>query len=202
MIRFIKHALLLCTAPVLLTLCASAQSKDPVPAVLIDDSLTNQLYVGYQHSSWDYGLQVGSKVTRATTNGLDAQYSFKQFGKIGLLGAGRYADGSPLGEKLLTFAGGASYTFPIHRYRPFGQALLGYSRLTSDDHMHLYDGGRSGFTTLVGGGVDIGISERWAMRPIYVENQYLSFGSKHSFNWNIGGGIVYRFNEVFRVKKK
>ncbi len=201
MSRRCVERVLLCVV-LLLCVCALAQNEPTVQPVLIDYRIGNQVYVGFQHNWIDYRLQTGETTTRAEGSGFDAQYRVKEFGKIGVLGSARMSSGSPLGQKLLTVAGGASFSFPMRRYRPFTQALLGYSRVTSKDDMYLTKGSSNGLTTLLGIGVDIDVSHHWGVRPLYLENQYVTVGSngKGSFAWNVGGGLTYRFKEIFSEK--
>jgi hypothetical protein len=176
--------------------CAAVNAFGQSVAPLYSPSLDNQLYVGYERSTYDYGLVTASGTRRAVTNGVNVQYAYRQLGHVALIGTARYGSGSLFGQKMMTVAGGAGYVLSLRRFQPFVQGTGGLARLSSSHSAgDMYLGAKSemGFTTLVGGGVDVAITPRWGVRPLYLENQYLPFGVKKSVNWNLGGGVVYRF---------
>ena len=165
-------------------------------APLRQTGLPNQVCLGYQFTDYDYELKTANGVTRATANGINAEFRYHTgSSRLGPIGALRYSTGSPLGQTLGTAAAGASYVRPIGRWAPFAQAMGGVARLTSTDQMYLQQSALTGFTTLLGVGVDVQLSSHWGVRPIYIENQYLpSFGPHGSVYWNAGGGVLFRFD--------
>jgi hypothetical protein len=200
-LHFALALLFLCAA----SFCAFAQ-KDDAGTIepLRSPGLDNQVYVGFERVRYDYGLVMpNGSVQRANTNGVNFQYNYRKFDHVSLIGTARYGTGSPLNQSLTTVAGGAGYVLFWKRYEPFAQILAGMARLSSDHaagNMHLYDGPRAGFTTLVGAGCDITLTERWGVRPIYIETQYLPFGTKNSTFWNVSAGVLYRFGHSKRAR--
>jgi hypothetical protein len=165
--------------------------------------LDNQMYVGYQYTKLDYALRsspFAPSATDLTTNGLNIEYAYRKKDHLTLLGTARYGYGNLMNQRLLTVGAGAGYVLFWRRYEPFVQLMAGYSRLNSSHNAgntYLYEHGRGGFTTLVGAGMDVSLSQRWGVRPIYVESQYLPFGMTDnkgsSVYWNAGAGILFRF---------
>jgi hypothetical protein len=85
---------------------------------------------------------------------------------LGIVGDFGVYHASPYGSSLntYTFQVGPRFSLRTHsRVTPFGQVLVGGSRLTASA------GGSSGaitpFTVSAGGGVDVGLSRRLALRP-------------------------------------
>jgi hypothetical protein len=81
----------------------------------------------------------------------------------------RFGTGGPIGEKMTTIAGGAGGVLQVRRIQPFGRLLVGYSHLSSNDNIYLAGGPQSGFATMFGMGLDVGINEQWGVRPFYTE---------------------------------
>jgi hypothetical protein len=178
-------------------LCAAQRELDfgAIAPITAPGDLSNEVYIGFEHTRFDYEvLSKSGPNSLVASNGVNAQIAFRSQGHLMYLGTARYGTGAALSQHMLTLGAGAGYVLPWRRYEPFGQVMLGYSRLSSPYGMYLSQT-VGGVTTMVGAGLDVKINEHWGIRPVYAENQYLpSFGSKGSILWNVGGGAVYRFN--------
>ncbi len=77
---------------------------------------------------------------------------------------------------------------------PFAHALFGYARLTSDvegeEVLHEND-----FAMAFGGGVDINVNDRIAVRPVQVDYLAVKYGLTGDFlnNFRYSAGIVFKF---------
>lgn len=201
---FVKILMAMSIAAVCGVPAAAATAPGDVVAPLREPSLSDQVYVGGQRAVYDYFLQTETGVTRAVSEGLDAAIRYRTFGThLGLTGTVRYTSGSLLGQKLETAATGVEYVAVIGRLVPFVQGQLGLSRLVSSDSIYLHAAPQTAFTTLVGAGIDLNVSRHWAIRPVYVENQYLpSLGSHGSMYWNAESGVVFQFQSLIHRKEK
>jgi hypothetical protein len=132
--------------------------------------------------SLDYALQMSSGIARVSTNGLNLQYAYRERDHLMFVGSARFGIGNPLGVKNAVVGGGIGYVADWRHYQGFAQALIGYSRLSSSspDGIYLSTTPKYGFTTMIGAGLDVNLGDRFGVRPIYVENQFLPFGSRRS----------------------
>lgn len=171
-------------------------AQEPPAAVTIS-GLDNQVYVGYVYTKFDYEIeQLQGNPTVLTTSGVSIQYNNRSRNHLMLTGMVNYGTGTPAGQTLTTVAFGGGLVLPVWRLEPYGQVLLGAARLTSNDYLYLQSGASTGFTYLLQAGVDLTVTRRWGVRPIYVENQYLPFGPIGSTYRNIGAGVLYRFGSA------
>jgi len=189
---------LLALLPILSGIPAAAQHSAPIEPLRLP-GLDNQLYVGAERTAYDYGLRtaITSPIARARTYGINLQYGYRKMDHLSFIGTVRYGQGALLAQNLTTTAAGVGYVVFFRRYEPFLQLMGGYSRLRSNHaagNIFLKDTPITGFTTLFGGGLDVTLSPHWGIRPLYLENQYLPFGSKRSVYWNAGAGLLFRFN--------
>lgn len=161
------------------------------------DYAPSQITVSFAHTLDDYQVEnEAGKLDRVTLNGLSAEYSWRRFYPIEIAGEVSHAIGNPLDQSLLTLNGGAGYTRSfLTRFYPFARVEAGYARTRSDADQYGYRSARGGFDFAVSGGLDISLGERWGVRAIDVQNQYLPFGVKGegSVYWGFGSGMFYRF---------
>jgi hypothetical protein len=97
------------------------------------------------------------------------------------------------GDTRYSFLFGPTVALPLARIRPFAHALFGAVRETDSS------GGSTGFTKpelAVGGGVDVGVSRRLAVRLAQVEYEWQrnpTSGLPHPNGIRFGSGIVFKF---------
>jgi len=184
------------TVVFLFALACVAETPDAPTRI---SGLEDQVYVGYQYTRYDYGLirtfngSVTTPLTQLTTQGVNVEYAYRKLNRLDLVSSFRFGAGGLMGEKITTFAGGAGGVLQVRRIQPFGRLLVGYSHLSSNDNIYLAGGPKGGFATMFGAGLDVSINNRWGLRPLYTELQYLPFGPRGSTYWNVGSGVVYRF---------
>jgi hypothetical protein len=164
-----------------------------IPRAVSVSGHDNQVYIGFEHTHYDYELLTpqGNKVL--TTSGVNLQYNYRSRNYLVLTGTMRYGSGPVEGQSMTTIGAGFGLVGNIWRAEPFAQVLGGMARLSATDTIYGSTSASSSFTTLLGAGVDISITHHLGIRPIYIENQFLSFGSKGSIYLNLGAGILYRF---------
>jgi hypothetical protein len=164
-----------------------------LPSAVTASGLDNQVYIGYVYTKFDYEIvtQQGDKVV--TTSGVSVQYNHRSRNHLILTGLMNYGSGSQVGQKLTTVAFGGGLVQPIGRLEPYAQVLSGVARLSSTDDLYLSSGTSTSFTYLLQAGVDLRVRGAWGIRPIYIEDQHLSFGPIGSNYRSIGGGVLYRF---------
>ena len=181
---------------VALLACISAVGQ-AIPRAVTLSGQDNQLYVGFEHTHYDYELLTpqGNKVL--TTSGVNVQYNYRSRNYVVLTGTMRYGSGPVEGQSMTTIGAGVGLVGSIWRAEPFAQVLGGMARLSSTDNIYQSNSAMSSFTTMLGAGVDFPITERWSIRPIYIENQFLSFGERRSIYLNVGAGVLYRFPSKF-----
>jgi len=146
-------------------------------------------------------------------NGFDAQFTYNRSEWLGLTGD---VSGSYAGRSVnLTGLGGASahthsYTFlfgPTFSYRkeadlvPFGHFLAGVAHGSGSVQTNIL--GQSinistrdtGFGLALGGGVDWGINNSWAVRPVQIDYVSVNVGGGHANAFRYAVGIVYRISK-------
>ena len=171
-----------------------------------------EVFGGYQYlHNGDFSVS-GETVSGSgqNWNGWDANATYYFNRNIGVQGdfSGSYAtfdvfDLGSASSHIYTYAGGPVVALNAGgKINPFVHALFGGARLT------LSESGASvsfnGFTTIVGGGVDVKVAPRIAFRLVQADWAYYHFGDKTiagetipSFSANknvkIATGIVFRF---------
>jgi len=111
-------------------------------------------------------------------------------------------DISGLGQDLtlLTYAAGPQVSFPGRRIVPFAQALVGFAQ-GSDSYFPQgtsYSTTASGFAFMAGGGVDINLNRRWAVRAIkaqYLRTTFPNGTDNEENHLMLSAGLVYKFGE-------
>jgi hypothetical protein len=164
-----------------------------IPRAVTVSGQDNQVYVGFEHTRYDYALLTSQGNKVLTTSGVNVQYNYRSRNYVVFTGTMRYGSGPVAGQSMTTIGAGFGLVGNIWRGEPFAQVLGGIARLSSTDNIYQSTSGISSYTTLLGAGIDFPISERWSVRPIYIENQFLSFGARGSIYLNVGAGILYRF---------
>ncbi|HEY6375656.1 MAG TPA: hypothetical protein VIX90_09045 [Edaphobacter sp.] len=173
--------------------CISAVGQ-AIPRAATVSGEDNQMYVGFEHTRYDYELLTSQGNQVLTTSGVNIQYNYRSRSHVVLTGTMRYGSGPLEGQSMTTIGVGAGLVGNIWRAEPFAQVLGGIARLSSTDNIYLSNSATSSFTTMLGAGVDIPVTGHWGIRPIYIENQFLSFGERRSIYLNLGAGILYRFH--------
>jgi hypothetical protein len=185
---------------VMLTLAAGFAWPQAV-SPLQTSGLDNQLYVGFEHTRLDYGLvNPDGTTTQLSMNGVNIQYAYRHRDHLLALGSARYGAGNPLGVRSMAAGVGIGYVADWKRYEPFVQGTVGYSRLSSSsgDGIYLSTAPLYGFTTTVGGGLDVTLTDHFGVRPVYIENQFLPWGSRRTVDWSVSSGLLYRFHGIRR----
>jgi hypothetical protein len=172
---------------------ANAQARQEVKYNMVPPQLT----VSYQRSYEDYQfLEHDGTLRRIELNGVAAEYAYRRFYPVEIISRASYAAGNPLSQKLVTASAGAGYSRDFaHRYDPFVRVTAGIARTTSGDMQYLYSGTRDGFALNIYGGLDVLVGQRWGVRAIEVQNQYLPYGvqGQGSVYWSVGAGAFFRF---------
>lgn len=76
-------------------------------APFITPGLSNQVYIGFERSLYDYELASASGATQVVTSGVNTQVQYRERDHLLILGTARYGAGSLLGQRLMTFGTGA-----------------------------------------------------------------------------------------------
>lgn len=99
-----------------------------------------------------------------------------------------------------SFTVGPQFSYRRPRYTPFVHGLLGFTHLSST----FYDptqtpsttsGYENGFTTLLGGGIDIPLGQRISIRPAQAEYVFFHSNGFNSNQFRYGAGLVFRFGQ-------
>jgi len=175
--------------------------------LMADDKV--EVFGGYQY------LHLGAATTNGQTifnsqgfNGWDARVTFnavKYFGIEGDFGGAYATFGGKHGvdTHLYTFSGGPVVSFPVGPIKPFVHGLFGGLHSSfSGSGVSLSD---NGYTTMVGGGLDVKAGKVIAIRLaefdwVYYHLGALSTAGKQLFpafgesnNFRVATGIVFRF---------
>jgi len=164
-----------------------------IPSAVTVSGLDNQIYVGYVYTKFDYELLTSQGDQVITTSGVSVQYNNRVHDHLIITGLFSHGSGALAGQQLTTVAAGGGFVQPVWRLEPYGQVLGGLARLSSTDDLYLSSQPSSSFTYILQAGVDLTLRGRWGVRPIYIENQYLSYGPNRSTYRILGAGILYRF---------
>jgi hypothetical protein len=174
---------------------------------LAENTPKAEVFGGYQYlhngdlSSGGHTLSNSSQ----NWNGWDANATYYFNKSIGVQGdfSGSYATISSVSSHIYTYAGGPVVALNAGgKINPFVHALFGGIRLTGSQSG--VSASFNGFTTIVGGGVDVKVAPRIAFRLIQADWVYFHFGSatiagtsvpsfSGSKNVRIATGIVFRF---------
>lgn len=140
---------------------------------------------------------------------LSGAYHFKDW--LSVAGEFRGVHGSNismLGQDLtlFTYAAGPRITFPRHRFVPFGQVLFGGAHAGNSYFpsatQALNKTSSSSWALFTGGGLDINLTRRFAIRAPEVQYLRTSFANGVSDFQNqivVGGGLVFKFGVRDRI---
>jgi outer membrane immunogenic protein len=120
-------------------------------------------------------------------------------GELAVQHAGNIAN-SGADLTLTSFAAGPRYTpHAFGRLQPFAQVLIGGAHASGGLSPGSSGFGSStGFAAIAGGGLEIRLTERVALRAIEADYYYTRFNNganDHQNNLRIGAGLVFRFGE-------
>lgn len=157
------------------------------------DWAPSQITALYRFTIDDYSLLTETGLQRTRLNGGELEYSWRRLYPWEIVGTVSYSQGNPLGQQIVTAAGGVGYTRGLTRFvTPYARLQVGISRTSSNDDMYLYTAPQWGFTTVESVGLDVRVSPHWGVRALQLQNEYLPFGSHGSVYWSMGAGINYR----------
>jgi opacity protein-like surface antigen len=181
----------------LLALCAFALSAANLRAQ--DETPKVDLFAGYSYlqsnpssANLDSFHLNGGSVSGAynVTNWFGAVADFGAYtnGNIGRSGAGGTTSTYLFGPRV-------SYRH-FRRVTPFGQVLFGVARTNAS--AFLTSGSQNAFAMTAGGGVDLRLTDRFALRPMQVEYlltrfQETNVGNQTQNNLRVSTGLVFRF---------
>lgn len=162
-----------------------------------------EVFGGYQYLHIGNDSSLGNNTSQGF-NGWNAAAAYK-FGKyVGVAGdfSGSYAKISGVSAHIYTYTAGPVISGNAGRLTPFAHVLFGGARLSGSESGVSVSW--NGFTTMVGGGVDVNVSKNLGVRLAQVDWLYYHFGSKTfggltvpsfsgSNNVRISTGVVFRF---------
>jgi hypothetical protein len=171
--------------------------------VMAQDNSKVEVFGGYQY------LHIGNNSSAGLDNsqgfngwGAAAQYNFnKNFGVEGEFG-GAYATVSGVNFHIYDYTGGPVVFTNVGSLKPFAHVLFGGTKLSGSQSGVSIS--FNGFTTLVGGGLDVRVNKSLAVRLAQFDWLYYHYGSKTiggttvpsfsgSNNIRIATGVVFRF---------
>jgi hypothetical protein len=160
---------------------------------LVYDWAPDQLSASYLWTIDDYSLKIENSALRRTKlNGGALEYAWRHKYPWEIVATAQYSEGDPLGQKLITVAGGVGYCHRFMRWTPYARIEAGAAQTSSSGLMYLYKAPRWGFASVTSVGGDFQLSPHWGIRVGQLQNEYLPFGSRGSVYWSAGSGITYR----------
>jgi opacity protein-like surface antigen len=167
-----------------------------------DDNPKIEVFGGYSYVRGEQGVNLHG--WNASVTGNITHY----FGVVGDV-SGHYANGSFLDGNTYTFLGGPQFSFRTTRLTPFAHALFGVSRVGTGVGLLGINFGasQSDFAMAFGGGLDINLSDRFAIRAVqadyfpvrsggnFLDHFRLPFISGSDFvnNFRVAAGLVIKF---------
>jgi len=163
---------------------------------------SGNIFVGYSFYSASPSTLDLSDVGRPNLNGWDASLEGKVLPWVGIVAdfSGHYGQQSFVeptpGPTTLVVTGhetdvtfGPRLSFPIGKFRPFGEALFGVGHVSTGQGISTSD---TSLVTTVGGGLDYKIIRILALRAEgdYVQTRFFSTTQN---NFRLSTGIVFRF---------
>jgi Outer membrane protein beta-barrel domain len=142
-----------------------------------------------------------SGLSSSNLQGGSASVAYNFRGHLGIVGdfGGYMFGGQPpgLSAQMYTYLFGPRFTFRKNeRFTPFAQALLGGGRLNASTAT--VQAGENGFAMALGGGLDITLSHRFAIRAVQAEYLMTRFANSSVVtvtqnNFRVSAGLVFRF---------
>jgi opacity protein-like surface antigen len=173
---------------------AMAQAQDNAPKA--------EIFGGYSHVGADFSqLGLGTR----GLNGWDASLAGNFNRYLGVVADFSGTYGTPfsgIDVKNYTFMFGPKLSYRTRRVTPFGQALFGGDRISAD--VPALSGllgtliGRSfsrsdtSFALALGGGVDVGLTDAFAVRAIQADYLRTNFFNTNQSSYRIAVGLVLR----------
>jgi opacity protein-like surface antigen len=167
-----------------------------------DDSPEIEVFGGYSYVRGEQGVNLHG--WNASMAGNITHY----FGVVGDV-SGHYANGSFLDGNAYTFLGGPRFSFRTTRLTPFAHALFGVTRVSTGAGLFGFNFGasQSDLAMAFGGGLDLNLSDRFAIRAIQADyfpvrsggnildrfRLPFNFGSEFMNNFRVAAGIVIKF---------
>lgn len=137
--------------------------------------------------------------------GLSASFHLSEKWAVVAEVSGEHADNGPFTGNSLTlisYLGGVRYTLPqlwlrgAHSPQPFAQVLVGAAH--AGGGIAGAGDGTFAFASRAGGGIDLPLSRRFALRLLQVDYDVTNFPNStnnHQNNLLLGAGIVYRWGQ-------
>ena len=147
---------------------------------------------GYNGNGWNVSSAVNLNRWLGVAADLSGTYKHENF--LGPLCPGPICSGSAVDVKNSTYMFG-----PVLSYRSHGRATPFVHALFGGDHLSGTASGfgsapANGFAMALGGGTDVKLNRRWAVRLFQVDWLYLRFsGTGESSNARVSTGLVLRF---------
>jgi hypothetical protein len=158
------------------------------------DSLGSQVAVQYQYTDNSYFYRnLDGSLSGTNLNGGSIEFANRHFYPWEIVSKVSYAKGAVLAQNLQSYTAGAGYTRGFGRFQPFVRLTAGIARTHSNDAQYLYQPPNYGMTFIGGGGLDMRILNRWGVRAIEFDSQYVPYGSNSSVYRSFGSGIFYSF---------
>jgi opacity protein-like surface antigen len=164
---------------------------------------SGNIFVGYSFYSASPSSLDLSNVGRPNMNGWEASLEGKVLPWVGIVadfsghyGSQRFVEITPAGPFAGTVSGhetdvmfGPRLSFPIGKFRPFGEAMAGVGHVSTGQGFSTSD---TSIATALGGGLDYKIIRILALRAEadYVQTRF--FGTRQD-NFRLSTGIVLRF---------
>jgi hypothetical protein len=129
-------------------------------------------------------------------NGWVGEFEYKPEASLSLVGdvSGEYGCQGRTSLALHTFSMGPRIYRPVSRFDLFAHALFGTAYLKASNAWISDSSG--GFSTLIGGGVDVKLSSRLTFRIIQPDYQLTKFAGRSQNNLRLTTGILFRVSRI------
>jgi opacity protein-like surface antigen len=148
-----------------------------------------EVYGGYSYFRCDtQGDDIGCNL-----NGWDGSISFNANKHAGVVAdfGGYYGKAGDYGVNVHSVMFGPKVTFRSPKVTPFVQALFGLGHIQAKDGPVVVEK-ENDFAIALGGGVDVNINSRIAVRPAQLEYFTVKSGGDFLKNFRYSGGIVFK----------
>jgi opacity protein-like surface antigen len=154
-----------------------------------DNSKAN-IFIGYQYTH----VALGHDINGFNLNGWNASLSgyFNEYLGISTDLSGGYGSPSGVSTSTYTYLFGPIVRFPnSSKMTPFGHVLLGGAHLNASGFG--LSGSDNSFSWAMGGGVDVKVSPRFAVRLAQADWLRTQFVDSTQSNFGYSGGVVFKF---------